>query len=182
MGRRWCASGLLAYVVTAKFCDSLPLYRQEKQFARIGVELSRRTMADWMIAVSQAGAPLMKVLQGRVRSGPLSQLDETAVQVMDEPGRQNTALSYMWVARGGTPETPVILYHYAPGRGAEVAKEMLGDYHGYLQTDGYEAYDRVCDGNQAVVHVGCWAHARRKFFPKRRRAPRRRAALRWPWR
>jgi transposase len=158
------SAGLLAYIVTAKFCDSLPLYRQEKQFARIGVELSRRTMADWMIAVSQACAPLMKVLQGRVRSGPLLQLDETTVQVMDEPGRQNTALSYMWVARGGTLGAPVILYHYAPGRGAEVAKEMLGDYHGFLQTDGYEAYDRVCDGNQAVVHVGCWAHARRKFF------------------
>ena len=158
------SAGLLAYVVTAKFCDSLPLYRQEKQFARIGVELSRRTMADWMIAVSQACAPLMKVLQARVRSGPFLQLDETTVQVMDEPGRQNTALSYMWVARGGTLETPVILYHYAPGRGAEVAREMLGDYHGYLQTDGYEAYDRVCDGNPSVVHVGCWAHARRKFF------------------
>jgi transposase len=162
------SAGLLAYIVTSKFCDSLPLYRQEKQFARIGVELSRRTMADWMIAVSEACAPLLKVLEGRLRSGPLLQIDETTVQVMDEPGRENTALSYMWVARGGAPQTPVILYHYAPSRGTEVAKEMLGTFQGYLQTDGYEAYDRACERalleGRNVVHVGCWAHVRRKFF------------------
>ena len=158
------SAGLLAYIVTSKFCDSLPLYRQEKQFERIGVELSRRTMADWMIAASQACAALMKILEGRLRSGPILQLDETTVQVMEEPGRANTTLSYMWVARGGAPQAPVILFHYAPGRGAEVAKKILGTYEGYLQTDGYEAYDRVCETAENVVHVGCWAHARRKFF------------------
>jgi transposase len=158
------SAGLLAYIVTGKFCDSLPLYRQEKQFQRIGVELSRRTMADWMIAASHACAPLMKILEGRLRSGPLLQLDETTVQVMEEPGRANTALSYMWVARGGTRQAPVILYYYAPSRSAEVAKEILGDYQGYLQTDGYEAYDRACQTAAKVVHVGCWAHVRRKFF------------------
>lgn len=157
-------AGLLAYIVASNFCDSLPLYRQEKQFARIGVELSRRTMADWMIASSEACAPLMKVLEGRVRSGPLLQLDETTVQVMDEPGRNNTSLSYMWVARGGAPEAPVILYHYAPSRGVEVAKQMLGSFEGYLQTDGYEIYDRACEGAPNVVHAGCWSHVRRKFF------------------
>ena len=158
------SAGLLAYIVTSKFCDSLPLYRQEKQFERIGVELSRRTMADWMIAASEACAPLMELLEGHLRSGPLLQLDETTVQVMEEPGRENTTLSYMWVARGGAPEAPVILYHYAPSRGAEVAKEMIGSFEGYLQTDGYDAYDRACEGATKVIHAGCWAHARRKFF------------------
>jgi transposase len=157
------SAGLLAYIVTSKFCDSLPLYRQQKQFARIGVELSRRTMADWMIAASEACAPLMKLLEAKVRSGPLLQLDETRLQVLGEPGRANTALSYMWVARGGPPEAPVILYHYAPSRGTEVAVEMLGDYEGHVQTDGYEVYDRACDGAKNVVHVGCFAHARRMF-------------------
>jgi transposase len=157
-------AGLLAYIVASKFCDSLPLYRQEKQFARIGVELSRRTMADWMIAASQACTPLMKMLERRLRSGPLLQLDETTVQVMDEPGRDNTSLSYMWVARGGAPEAPVILYHYAPSRGMEVARQMLGEFEGYLQTDGYEVYDRLCKGAPKVIHAGCWSHARRKFF------------------
>ena len=157
------SAGLLAYVVTSKFCDSLPLYRQQKQFARIGVELSRRTMADWMIAASEACAPLMKLLETRVRSGPLLQLDETRLQVMGEPGRANTALSYMWVARGGPPEAPVILYHYAPSRGTEVAIEMLGNYEGHVQTDGYEVYDRACGAAKNVTHVGCFAHARRMF-------------------
>jgi transposase len=158
------SAGLLAYIVTGKFCDSLPLYRQEKQFERIGVELSRRTMADWMIAASEACAPLMKVLEDQLRSGPLLQLDETTVQVMDEPGRENTTVSYMWVARGGAPQGPVILYHYAPSRGAEVAKKMIGSFEGYLQTDGYEVYDRACAGATKVIHAGCWAHVRRKFF------------------
>ena len=157
------SAGLLAYIVTSKFCDSLPLYRQQKQFARIGVELSRRTMADWMIAASEACAPLMKLLEAKVRSGPLLQLDETRLQVLGEPGRANTALSFMWVARGGPLEAPVILYHYAPSRGTEVAVQMLGDYEGYVQTDGYEVYDRACDGARNVVHVGCFAHARRMF-------------------
>ena len=157
------SAGLLAYIVTSKFCDSLPLYRQQKQFARIGVDLSRRTMADWMIAASEACAPLMKLLEAKVRSGPLLQLDETRLQVLGEPGRADTALSYMWVARGGPPEAPVILYHYAPSRGTEVAVEMLGDYEGHVQTDGYEVYDRACDGAKNVVHVGCFAHARRMF-------------------
>jgi transposase len=157
------SAGLLAYIVTGKFCDSLPLYRQEKQFARIGVELSRRTMADWMIAASEACAPLMKLLEARVRSGPLLQLDETRLQVLGEPGRADTTKSFMWVARGGPPEAPVILFHYAPSRGAQVARQMLGDYQGYLQTDGYEVYDQVCDGAKNVVHVGCLAHVRRDF-------------------
>ena len=157
------SAGMLAYIVTGKFCDSLPLYRQQKQFARIGVDLSRRTMADWMIGASEACTQMMKLLQARVRSGPLLQIDETRLQVLGEPGRANTTLSYMWVARGGPPEAPVILYHYAPGRGAEVAREMLGDYKGHVQTDGYDVYDIACDGAEGVVHVGCFAHARRMF-------------------
>ena len=68
-------SGLLAYIATAKFCDALPLYRQEKQFARLGVQLSRRTMADWMLAVGRSLSPLLEVLHEQVRSGPVVQID-----------------------------------------------------------------------------------------------------------
>ena len=81
---------------------------------------------------------------------------------MGEQGRADTTLSYMWVARGGPPGEPVLIYHYAPSRGAPVAAEVIGDYHGYVQTDGYEAYDRVC-AREGVSHVGCWSHARRGF-------------------
>ena len=92
-------AGLLAYVVSGKFCDGLPLYRQEKQFARIGVELSRRTMADWMIAAAAACSPLMELLERRARAGPLLQLDETTVQVLEEEGRKNTSTSYIYEER-----------------------------------------------------------------------------------
>jgi transposase len=157
-------AGLVAFVVTGKFCDSIPLYRQEKQFSRIGVHLSRRTMADWVITAAEACMPMRRFLESRLRSGPLLQSDETTVQVMDEPGRENTTRSYMWVARGGPPQAPVVLYYYGPSRGAEVAREIVGPYSGYFQTDGYDAYDKLCKDRPDLVHVGSWAHARRKFF------------------
>lgn len=161
--------GLLAYIATAKFCDALPLYRQQKQFARIGVELSRSTMADWMIAVARACEPLMQALQRKLRSGPTLQIDETSIQVLGEPGRAATTKSYMWVARGGPPGEPVLIYRYAPSRGAPVAAEVLGDYRGFVQTDGYEVYDTACT-REGITHVGCWAHARRGFSDAKKAA------------
>ena len=156
------SEGLLAFIATAKFCDALPLYRQEQQFARFGVELSRRTMSDWMIAVAGACVPLLEALHAKLRAGPKLQIDETTVQVLKEPGRANTTISYLWVARGGLPSEPVLVYRYEPSRGGHVAADIIGDYQGYVQTDGYEAYDRPCSG-PGVQHVGCWSHVRRPF-------------------
>ena len=155
-------AGLLAFIVTAKFCDALPLYRQQSQFARIDVDLPRSTMADWMLTTAVACEPVMKEMQRKLRSGPVLQVDETRIQVMKEEDRANTTQSYMWVARGGPPGEPVLIYHYAPSRGAPVAEQMIGDYEGFVQTDGYEAYDRRCAGD-GIAHVGCWAHGRRGF-------------------
>ena len=156
------SEGLLAFIATAKFCDALPLYRQQQQFARLGIELSRRTMSDWMIAAAAACQPLLKLLLERLRSGPKLQIDETTVQVLREPGRDNTTVSYVWVARGGPAESPTLVYRYEPSRGAWVAEDIIGDYQGYVQTDGYEAYARPCS-RPGIVHVGCWAHVRRAF-------------------
>ncbi len=156
------SAGLLAFIATAKFCDALPLYRQERQFARLGIELSRRTMSDWMIAAAAACEPLLELLRELLRSGPKLQIDETTVQVLKEPGRDNTTKSYVWVARGGPPETPVLVYRYEPSRGAWVPADIIGDYQGYVQTDGYEGYERPCS-RPGVVHVGCLAHVRRAF-------------------
>ena len=163
--------GLLAFIATAKFCDALPLYRQQSQFARIDVDLPRSTMADWMLAAAAACQPVMEAMQRKLRSGPVLQVDETSVQVMDEPGRADTTLSYMWVARGGPPGEPVLIYHYAPSRGAPVAAEVIGDYEGFVQTDAYNAYDRVCS-REGITHVGCWAHARRGFTDAKKAAGR----------
>ena len=110
------SEGLLAFIATAKFCDALPLYRQERQLARLGVELSRRTMSDGMIATAGACELLLELLLERLHGGPKPQIDETTVQVLKEPDRANTTVSYVWVARGGPPETPVLVYRYEPSR------------------------------------------------------------------
>lgn len=169
-------ASLLSCIITAKFCDAIPLYRQEKQFARVGIEIPRQTMADWMLRVAAACEPLVQQLWIAARAGPVMQMDETSVQVMHEPERANTAGSWMWVTRGGVPEAPVILYHYATSRATTVARDLIGGFEGYFQTDGIELYDRAVADNEQVVHVGCWSHARRKFHDAARASKKRGAA------
>jgi transposase len=153
---------LLATILINKFCDHLPFYRQEDIFARDGLDLSRQDMANWAIKVGEAVEPLVTRLEKRLLEFPLIQMDETPLQVLGEPERSNTSRSYMWLARGGPPGKQVILYRYQPSRSAKHPSSFLKDYHGYLQTDGYEAYETALSGTD-IVHVGCWAHARRKF-------------------
>ncbi|WP_420811240.1 IS66 family transposase [Desulfosediminicola ganghwensis] len=155
-------AGLLAHIVTAKFCDALPFYRQERQFARLGAELPRATMANWAMKAANSCTPLLELLWQKVHSGPLINIDETSVQVLAEPGRSPTSKSYMWICRGGDPHHPGLLYHYAPSRSARIAKELLDGYQGAVQSDGYAAYDFL-DAQPGIAHAGCWAHVRRKF-------------------
>ena len=91
-------------------------------------------------------------------------MDETPLQVMGEEGKSDTSKSYMWLARGGPPETPIIYYNYQKTRKAQFVKDFLEDYHGFLQSDGYKGYDAALKGNKKIIHVGCLAHARREFF------------------
>ena len=154
--------GLLAHVLTGKFVDSLPFYRQEKQFTRIGVDLTRSSMCNWAMKVAEACQPLYNLLQDAVLSGILINADETTVQVLKEPGRSPTSKSYMWIFRRGDPEHPALVYQYKPTRSGTVAQEFLCGYHGYVQTDGYSGYDFL-DIAPNIHHIGCWAHARRKF-------------------
>jgi transposase len=156
-------SGLLAFILVNKFCDHLPFYRQEKRFERIGVRISRQDMSNWTIAAYERVKPLIKLMRSQLLSGPLIQMDETPVQVMGEPGRSNTAKSYMWLARGGPPEAPVTLYSYRESRAGKHPREFLEGYEGYLQTDGYDAYDSAFKENKKISQVGCFAHSRRKF-------------------
>lgn len=154
--------GLLAYVLVNKFCDGLPFYRQSSMFDRLGVDISRATMSGWALRAAEACQPLVELLHQEIRSGPLINMDETSVQVLSEPGRKNTSKSYMWVARGGQPGQTAMLFHYDPGRGGQVAQELIGDFRGYLQTDGYAGYNALGE-RDGIVHVGCLAHVRRKF-------------------
>jgi len=155
-------AGLVSQIVTSKYCDALPLYRQEKIYHRLGLEISRGSMSRWIIALGSRISPLLELMDDRIRSGPLIQMDETRVQVHGEPGRENHTQSFMWVARGGPPEKPLVRYMYYPSRGGAVPRSYLEPYSGYLQTDGYDAYTKIGE-REGIVHVGCLAHARRKF-------------------
>jgi transposase len=155
-------AGLLAHIITAKFCDALPFYRQERQFERLGVDIPRATMCNWAMKAANACQPLLELVQKHIRSGPLINMDETTVQVLEEPGRSPSTKSYMWVCRGGIPDKPALHYHYAPSRSSQVAAALLADYKGVVQTDGYAGYDFLAV-QKDIFHAGCWAHARRKF-------------------
>jgi len=154
--------GLLAHITVSKYQDALPLYRQETILQRIGVDLPRATLANWMIKAGHLVQPLINLLQDRLLSYDILQMDETTVQVLKESGRKAQSKSYLWLQRGGPPEQPVVLYHYDPGRGAGVATRLLEGFKGYLQTDGYDGYNAVVASNH-LTHVGCMAHARRRF-------------------
>jgi len=156
-------AGLLAHIVVAKFADAMPLYRQEKVFKRLGIYLSRAVMAKWMVQAARQCAGLIDLLQAEIRGGPLINIDESPLQVLKEAGRANTTQSYMWVYCGGDLEHPVLLYQYHPTRSGKVALDFLSGYQGYIQTDDFAGYNHL--GQQmGIVHLGCWAHARRKFF------------------
>ncbi len=156
------SAGLLAYILVGKFADALPFYRQEAMFKRLGAEVSRTSMCNWSVQAGLACQPLLELLGKEIRSGPLINIDETTVQVLNEPGRSPTQKSYMWIFRGGHPERPALEFRYHPGREGKVAADYLADYRGYVQTDGYSGYDFL-DRRAEVVHLGCWAHVRRKF-------------------
>jgi len=153
--------GLVAYIATAKYADALPLYRQEKIFARHGIDISRSTMASWMVMAADRCKVLMELLKKELHSGPLINADETPVQVLNEPGRANTTKSYMWVFRGGPPGKEAVLFRYSPTRSADIPWEILSGYRGYLQTDAYSAYEQF-EGS-GIMLVGCFAHVRRNF-------------------
>jgi transposase len=155
--------GLLSHILVSKFCDALPFYRQEKIFARLGVDLTRANMANWAIQASERCRPLMELLREEILSGPLINIDETPVQVLQEPGRANTTKSYMWVFRGGPPDRPALVFLYSTTRSGQVPEDYLDGYQGYIQTDGYSGYNAL--GVRAgIIHIGCWAHSKRKFF------------------
>jgi len=156
--------GLLAHVVVSKFADGLPLYRQQKIFARHGInDLSRATLAGWVIQASGKCLPILELLKNEIRGGPLINIDESPFQVLKEPGRSNTTKSYMWVFCGGGPDRKAVMYQYHPTRSGQVPLDFLGDYQGYVQSDAFAGYEQI-GRKEGIVHVGCFVHVRRKFM------------------
>jgi transposase len=154
---------LMTYIIISKYADGMPLYRLENIIKRYGGEISRATLANWMIALSKQAQPLINLLREHQHSGPLICADETRIQVLKGPDRSPTSHKWMWVTLGGLPQQRSVLFEYDPCRGREVPLRLLDGFtHGYLQTDGCASYNEVCRQNH-LISVGCWDHARRKF-------------------
>jgi len=167
-------SSVIADVATAKFVDGLPFYRQEKIYARDGIDLSRQTMSGWIIQLEAKLSPLMQAMKQLLYEGNVLHIDETRLQVLNEPNRDNTQQSYMWVYRGGLPDKPVIWYQYADNRSGQVPKDFLYPQEALdkvtearksftILTDGYRGYNALSKMPGVTGHAACWAHARRKF-------------------
>jgi transposase len=156
--------GLLSFIFINKYADHLPFYRQEKSFERIGIHISRQNMGNWQQQVYAKLEPLFQLMKSNLQDGPVMQMDETTVQVMGEDDRDDTQKSYMWLARGGPKGRPVVIYEYRPTRAASNIGPFLEGFSGYLQTDGYEGYSSALKAHPDIIHVGCFAHARRRFF------------------
>ena len=153
--------GLLAYVATSKYADALPLYRQSEMFKRIGIDMDRTNLANWMVKCGELVQPLVNLLIDTLQQQPCLHMDETTLQVLDEPGKTAQSKSYMWVMRS-TGDQPACVFHYADSRGQSVPLHLLSSDTSALMVDGYEWYQKACD-EYNIKRLGCWAHARRKF-------------------
>ena len=160
--------GLLAYIVTSKFADFLPLYRLENIFERIGCEISRSTQSVWCGDVADLILPLYERMAARVRQSHVILTDDTPMP-MQEPGRGKTRRARMWVYLGDESQ-PYNVFHFTESRKRDGPVEFLRDYKEVLVADAYGGYDGVVAGN-AIRRGGCHAHARRKFVDAEKTMP-----------
>lgn len=159
--KSFASPSLLSYIIDNKFNKALPLYRQEVMFNQIGLKLSRQTMANWMIKLYNEYFKRMTDYMHRILlQSEYLHADETTNQVLNVPDQKPTTKSYMWVYKTGRSEDKQIVHFiYENTRGHEHARRHLEGYHNILQTDGYQAYDKLDN----IKHMGCWAHCRRKY-------------------
>lgn len=156
---------LEAAIMNAKYVNAVPLYRQEQEFARYGLNISRQNMANWTIQCADRYlAILYDYLHERLYDYHVLQADETPVLV-NKDGRDAGSKSYMWVYRTGEMygDCPIILYEYQKTRNASHPREFLRDFSGVCVTDGYQVYHTIEDEREDLKIAGCWSHARRRF-------------------
>ena len=152
---------LLAYVVTSKLGDHLPLYRLESIFARQRVHVARSTMCAWMAAAGELARPLVELMTARVKQSRVIHTDDTPVPIQS-PGAKQCRKGRIWCYLGDAAN-PYTVYDYTPSRGRDGPAGWLAGFSGYLQADAYGGYDGIYAGGE-VTEVACWAHARRKFY------------------
>ncbi len=151
---------LMAYVMSRKYAEALPLYRQEQQFKNYGIDLSRQTLANWMIhGASDWLEHLYQRMHAELIQKEVLHADESTLQVLREEGRSASNKSYMWLYATGRSDVPIYLYDYQTTRASKHPRQFLKGFKGYLHTDGYAGYNDIPN----VTIIGCIAHARRKF-------------------
>ncbi len=153
---------LLAAIVVAKYADGMPLYRMEDFFLRHDIEISRQTMARWMIKVAEACGPIFNVLSSKWLSSFYVALDETKVQVLKESGRKAESDSWMIVRSTPFGDRKVVLFDYRVSRGTDTINKLLSGFQGFMQADGLSSYDNASRAPK-VTRLGCAMHARRRF-------------------
>jgi transposase len=159
--------GLLAHVLTAKYCDHLPLHRQNAIYAREGVDLEDSTLADWVGASSRLVQPLVEALRRYVLSGNKLHADDTPVPVL-APGNGKTKTGRLWTyvrddRPAGDTAAPAVWFSYSPDRKGEHPQQHLRDFTGTLQADAYAGFNQLYE-NGRIREAACWAHVRRKFY------------------
>ena len=157
----------VAHVLVSRYADHIPLYRQSQILLRQGIEIGREVLADWTGTGACEVMPVVRRMHEILLTSPKLFADETTMPVLD-PGRGQTKTGYAWaLARDDRPwggaDPPAVVFLYAPGRGAEHARELLRDYGGILQCDGYGAYKAIAL-ERGTTLAFCWAHVRREFI------------------
>tara|TARA_R110002072_G_scaffold189948_2_gene347008 strand:- start:15894 stop:17432 length:1539 start_codon:yes stop_codon:yes gene_type:complete len=155
-------SGLLAHVLVAKYADHLPLYRQETIFERAGHAIPRSTLAEWVGKSGVALQPLVDALRDELIQQGILHADETPVPMLS-PGKKKTHQAYIW-AYASTSQSALqaVIYEFAPSRAGKHAREFLQAWQGKLVCDDFSGYK--AGFKQGITEIGCWAHARRKFY------------------
>jgi transposase len=166
--------GLLAHILISKFCDHLPWYRQRTQFKRLGVDLAISTMCDWHKSTCELAFPLYQTLFKLVTFPGYVMADETPLRVLDRTKSGKTHLGYMWLYYN--PVKRLVFFDYQPDRSRHGPSEILKDFKGYLQTDGYGGYNEV-NRRPEIIALSCMSHARRKFVDCQKTDPQRVAEI-----
>jgi transposase len=166
----FASAGLVAWALTAKYCDHLPLYRQEKMLGRWGAPISRQNLNDWVGAATALLEPLVKRMKRELLKSGYVQVDETPIRCHDPDLRDGkTTQGWLWaLARPGGD----VIFEWRLSRRHEEAERLLGHFCGVLQSDGYEGYAAYARAHPGVAWAGCWAHARRRFFEAAAERPR----------
>ena len=153
--------GFLAHLITSKYADHQPLYRQQQMYRRAKLEIPRSTMCGWVTYGASVLSPIMEAMKASVLASRKVHTDDTPITVLDPSVKPiGSRKGYMWVYIGDQDD---VVFEYTNSRKRDGPESFLKGYRGYLQADAFSGYDRICAGGD-VVEVACWAHARRKFF------------------